>query len=67
MKRNLFDELSEGFGAFEKERDGKITLRTHQFKQQRAPTDSSGSGDTEPLKRAGQQLGSSGSPEEEPE
>ena len=38
MKRNLFEELSEGFDALEKEREGKITLRTHQVKQQPAPT-----------------------------
>jgi len=29
MKRNLFEELTEGFEALEAEREGKITLRTH--------------------------------------
>jgi len=29
MKRNLFEELSEGFDALEEERQGKRTLRTH--------------------------------------
>lgn len=28
-KRNLFAELTEGFGALEAERKGKITLRKH--------------------------------------
>ncbi|MCX5590637.1 helix-turn-helix domain-containing protein [Alcaligenes endophyticus] len=28
-KRHLFEEISEGFGALEAEREGKITLRTH--------------------------------------
>ena len=29
MKRNLFDELQEGFSALEAARTGKITLREH--------------------------------------
>ncbi len=29
MKRNLFDELSEGFDALAEQRQGKRTLRTH--------------------------------------
>lgn len=29
MKRNLFEELSEGFDALEAERKGKLTLRQH--------------------------------------
>jgi putative transcriptional regulator len=29
MKRNLFDELKEGFGALQSAREGKITLREH--------------------------------------
>lgn len=29
MKRNLFDELSEGFEALKNERQGKVTLRQH--------------------------------------
>jgi len=27
MKRNIFEELKEGFHAMEKEREGKVTLR----------------------------------------
>jgi putative transcriptional regulator len=30
-KRNLFDELVEGFDSLEKERKGKITLRRHKI------------------------------------
>jgi putative transcriptional regulator len=30
-KRNLFDELVEGFDTLKKERDGKITLRRHKI------------------------------------
>ncbi len=30
MKRNLFEELSEGFDALAQERQGKRTLRTHE-------------------------------------
>jgi putative transcriptional regulator len=29
MKRNLFDELNEGFTALKSEREGKITLKHH--------------------------------------
>lgn len=29
MKRNLFDELSEGFDALKSEREGKLTLKQH--------------------------------------
>jgi putative transcriptional regulator len=29
MKRNLFDELNEGFAALKSEREGKITLKHH--------------------------------------
>ena len=29
MKRNLFNELKEGFTALESAREGKITLRQH--------------------------------------
>ncbi len=29
MKRNLFDELSEGFEALKSEREDKLTLRQH--------------------------------------
>jgi len=29
MKRNIFNELKEGFGALEASRKGKITLREH--------------------------------------
>ncbi len=32
-KRRLFDELMEGVDAMRKERQGKITLRTHEFKE----------------------------------
>ena len=67
MKRDLFEELSEGFDALEKEREGKITLRTDQLRQQPAPTDSSGAGDKGTIKRAGQQLESRGSSKEESE
>lgn len=35
IKRNIFAELVEGFDAFEKQREGKITLRT--FKVQSKP------------------------------
>jgi len=38
MKRNMFEELNEGFDALEKERRGKITLRTHPVTQQPAAT-----------------------------
>ncbi len=29
MKRDLFEELKEGFNALQSARDGKITLRQH--------------------------------------
>lgn len=29
MKRNLFDEMVEGFDALAQQRKGKVTLRTH--------------------------------------
>jgi len=38
MKRNLFDELKEGFTALESAREGKITLRQHVVEKKRAPT-----------------------------
>ncbi|PPK74603.1 putative transcriptional regulator [Methylobacter tundripaludum] len=37
MKRNLFDELSEGFDALEEQRQGKLTLRTHDVEMKPAP------------------------------
>lgn len=33
MKRDIFSELVEGFGALANERQGKVTLRTHQVQQ----------------------------------
>jgi putative transcriptional regulator len=36
-KRNLFDELTEGFDALRDQRVGKRTLRTHAFKPKPAP------------------------------
>jgi putative transcriptional regulator len=36
-KRNLFDEISEGFEALKQEREGKITLRTHTIEVKPAP------------------------------
>ena len=36
-KRNLFDELMEGFDALADERAGKRTLRTHAVKSQPVP------------------------------
>ncbi|MDX8385374.1 MAG: hypothetical protein R8M11_02530 [Gallionella sp.] len=38
MKRNLFDELKEGFTALESARKGKITLRHHVVEKKPAPT-----------------------------
>lgn len=32
-KRNLFDELSEGFDALKQQRQGKVTLATHQLEE----------------------------------
>ncbi|MDO9269707.1 MAG: hypothetical protein Q7T96_11440 [Methylobacter sp.] len=37
MKRNLFDELSEGFDALAEQRQGKRTLRTHEIEMKPAP------------------------------
>lgn len=37
-KRNLFDELNEGFEALAASREGKITLRTHEVEDRPAPT-----------------------------
>lgn len=37
MKRNLFEELSEGFDAFKKEREGKVTLKQHTAEKISAP------------------------------
>jgi len=38
MKRNLFDELKEGFNALQSARDGKITLRQHFVENKPAPS-----------------------------
>lgn len=37
MKRSLYAELKEGFDALAKEREGKVTLRTHQVTDLPAP------------------------------
>ncbi len=37
MKRNLFDELKEGFTAIQDAREEKITLRTHAVEKKAAP------------------------------
>ncbi|MCX7093633.1 MAG: transcriptional regulator [Methylobacter sp.] len=37
MKRNLFDELSEGFDALMQQRQGKLTLRTHEVEVKPVP------------------------------
>ena len=37
-KRNLMDELTEGFGALAQQRSGKQTLRTHVVALKPAPT-----------------------------
>ena len=34
QKRKLFDELMEGVDAMQREREGKITLRTHEIDDQ---------------------------------
>lgn len=34
MKRDLFKELTEGFDALAREREGKITLKTHKVEQE---------------------------------
>lgn len=41
-KRNLFDELNEGFTALADRRAGKRTLRTHAVKMKAAPKLSAG-------------------------
>lgn len=38
MKRNLFNELKEGFTALESAREGKITLRQHVVEKKPTPT-----------------------------
>lgn len=38
MKRNLFNELKEGFTALESAREGKITLRHHVMEKKPAPS-----------------------------
>jgi putative transcriptional regulator len=42
MKRNLFDELMEGFDALADQRTGKRTLRTHAVRPKPAPKISAG-------------------------
>lgn len=42
MKRNLFDELSEGFQSLRDEREGKITLKKHIAEKITAPELKSG-------------------------
>lgn len=37
MKRNLFDELNEGFDALAEQRQGKRTLRTHAVEAKPVP------------------------------
>lgn len=36
-KRNLFAEINEGFDALEAQREGKLTLRTHEVEFKPAP------------------------------
>jgi len=38
MKRNLFDELKEGFNALQAEREGTIILLKHKVKNNSEPT-----------------------------
>ena len=38
MKRNLFNELKEGFTALDSAREGKITLRQHAVEKKPAPS-----------------------------
>lgn len=38
MKRDLFDELKEGFNALQSAREGKITLRQHAVEKKPAPS-----------------------------
>jgi putative transcriptional regulator len=37
MKRNLFEELSEGFQALKDSRHGKMTLKTHKLEKMATP------------------------------
>ena len=37
MKRNLFDEINEGFDAFVEERQGKLSLKTHEVEIKSTP------------------------------
>ena len=37
MKRNLFNEITEGFDALEKQRKGKLTLRSTEVEAKPAP------------------------------
>lgn len=38
MKRNLFNELSEGFEALKDERQGKVTLKQHNIETVKTPS-----------------------------
>ena len=38
MRRNLFEELSEGFDALKNERHGKVTLKQHAAEKISVPT-----------------------------
>ena len=38
MKRNLFDELKEGFNALQSAREGKMTLRQHLVENKPVPS-----------------------------
>lgn len=38
MKRDLFDELKEGFNALQSVREGKITLRQHVLEKKPVPS-----------------------------
>lgn len=38
MKRNLFEELKEGFNALQSAHEGKITLRQHVVEKKPAPS-----------------------------
>ena len=38
MKRNLFEELKEGFGALQSAREGKLTLREHIVEKKPVPS-----------------------------
>ena len=38
MKRNLFNELSEGFEALKNERQGKVTLKQHNIETVKTPS-----------------------------